>query len=548
MMVRLRPDIGVDVDRLVARLAAVSEFVEATQPHVPAAALQPAREVVDRAGARLALSRTHTVVALAGPTGSGKSSLFNAIVGSPASAVGVRRPVTGTTHAYIAGADRVGELMDWLAVPAQRRFVPPAIATGELDGLVLLDLPDIDSVRTAHRDEVDRVLDLADLVVWVTDPQKYADALLHQRYLRTNAHRAATTVVVLNQIDRLSAADADAATADLRALLAADGFPDVPVLTASATTAPGIDALAEVLRDAVERRVAMLQRLSGDVDAAVDACRDLIGAGSDVRSPGRDARRDLVDSLATAAGVHAVADAADRAYRQRARASTGWPLTRWVRRLRQDPLARLRLGGQRRERLAEASSRQAPALAVHAGVDLAARRLSDRYARGLPSPWPAAILTAARSRRGDLTDTLDQAVVATDLGLGRKRLWWRAVGAAQWLVTILAIAGALWLLARLLLLVLGFTQLGLPALSVDGGSIPYPTAGLVGGVLAGILISMLARPAVSLGARRARSRTIVRLTAAVADVADRDVIGPVEAVIADYESARTSLAAADRRR
>jgi hypothetical protein len=208
----------------------------------------------------------------------------------------------------------------------------------------------------------------------------------------------------------------------------------------------------------------------------------------------------------------------------------------------------MRLGGQRRERLAEASSREAPAPAVYAGVDLAARALSDRYARGLPSPWPAAILDAARSRRADLTDTLDQAVVGTDLGLDRRRLWWRAVGAAQWLVTILAIAGALWLLARLLLLALGLTQLGLPALSVDGGSVPYPTIGLVGGVLAGILIAMLARPAVGLGARRARSRTIARLTAAVADVADRDVIGPVEAVIADYESARASLASADRRR
>jgi GTP-binding protein EngB required for normal cell division len=548
MTVRLRRDTGVDVDRLAARLAALTDFIQATERHVPAAALRPPREVVDRAGARLALSRFHTVVALAGPTGSGKSSLFNAIVGSPASAVGVRRPVTDATHAYVAGVDPAVELMDWLDVPAQRRFVPSRTATDELDGLVLLDLPDIDSVRTAHRDEVDRVLDLADLVVWVTDPQKYADALLHRRYLRTLAHRAATTVVVLNQIDRLSPADADAATADLGALLAADGLPDVPVLTSSATTSPGIDALAEVLRDAVERRVAMLQRLSGDVDGAVDACRDLVGAAAQGRSAGRDARRDLVDSLAAAAGVAAVADAADRTYRQRARASTGWPLTRWMRRLRMDPLARMRLGGQRRERLAAASSREAPAPAVYAGVDLAARALSDRYARGLPSPWPAAILDAARSRRADLTDTLDQAVVGTALGLDRKRLWWRAVGVAQWLVTILAIAGTLWLLARLLLLALGFTQLGLPALSVDGGSVPYPTIGLVGGVLAGILIAMLARPAIGVGARRARSRTIARLTAAVADVADRDVIGPVEAVIADYESARASLASADRRR
>ena len=46
----------------------------------------------------------------------------------------------------------------------------------DLDGLVLLDLPDHDSTEVAHHLEVDRLVQLADLLVWVLDPQKYADA------------------------------------------------------------------------------------------------------------------------------------------------------------------------------------------------------------------------------------------------------------------------------------------------------------------------------------------------------------------------------------
>ena len=50
-------------------------------------------------------------------------------------------------------------------------------------GVVLLDLPDHDSTEVSHHLEVDRLVQLADLLVWVLDPQKYADAAIHDRYL-----------------------------------------------------------------------------------------------------------------------------------------------------------------------------------------------------------------------------------------------------------------------------------------------------------------------------------------------------------------------------
>ena len=59
-----------------------------------------------------------------------------------------------------------------------------------MDGVVLLDLPDHDSTEVAHHLEVDRIVKLADLLVWVLDPQKYADAAVHDRYLAPLAGHA----------------------------------------------------------------------------------------------------------------------------------------------------------------------------------------------------------------------------------------------------------------------------------------------------------------------------------------------------------------------
>ena len=59
-------------------------------------AVAEAERVVAQVDRRLALSGDATVVALAGATGSGKSSLFNVLSGTELATVGVRRPTTAT--------------------------------------------------------------------------------------------------------------------------------------------------------------------------------------------------------------------------------------------------------------------------------------------------------------------------------------------------------------------------------------------------------------------------------------------------------------------
>ena len=71
----------VSPEQLAAAADALSAAVDAGGHELPTAERQRAGTVVAKVGERTALVGGHTVVALAGATGSGKSSLFNALVG-----------------------------------------------------------------------------------------------------------------------------------------------------------------------------------------------------------------------------------------------------------------------------------------------------------------------------------------------------------------------------------------------------------------------------------------------------------------------------------
>jgi energy-coupling factor transporter ATP-binding protein EcfA2 len=513
----------------------LDRFVQASQGFVPESELAAARALVERAGERLALSRTHTVVALAGSTGSGKSSIFNALAGVDASPTGVRRPTTGETHACVWGPDRADALLDWLGVT--RRVARPA--EPGVDGLVLLDLPDFDSVQESHRWEADRLLKVVDLIVWVLHPQKYADKIVHKSYLgRFRRHRD-ITVVVLNQADLLSAQDLDACVVDLRRLLDDDGLPRVPLLTSSTVGPPGLQALSKTLDQTVAARQAALKRLEADV-ADVTAAFSFPKAGKDSGSDSIDkaAQGSLTDALCRAAGVPLVARAVERAYVHRARKVTGWPPLRWMRRMRPDPLGRLHLG----EQTGAASSIGPAAPAAKAGVSLALRDIAAAAGRVLPEPWQTSVLEAVRSKVDELPDALDQVVARVDLGLSRPRRWWHAVGALQWMAIALAAAGLAWLVVRYVLFALALPEPPMPHI----GAVAMPTALLIGGLLAGLVLSIVIRPVVRFAARRLSHRVERRLRAGVEQTARDFVIEPATGVLRSYATAARELQAAQR--
>jgi GTP-binding protein EngB required for normal cell division len=540
---------------VAARLRALDKVVELGEGRLDDELLDPARELSRRAGERLRLSGSHTVVALAGATGSGKSSLFNALAGAQVSQPGVRRPTTGVAHAVVWGAVGAGPLLDWLEIPRRHHLdLPAGTADDDLRGLVLLDLPDHDSMVMAHRLEVDRLVALVDVLVWMLDPQKYADAAVHDRYLKPLARHGEVMVVVLNQVDRLDPADVPGAVADVRRLLAADGLSDVPVLPTSADTKEGLDRLRDVLTGAVSAHRAALRRVSADLDTIGADLAAVVGGESRGEVDG-GAQRALVAALGAAAGIPAVGAAVQRAAVHRAVASTGFPFTRWLRRLRPDPLRRLHLDRARTAAVTGAAQPDAddpgavqrtslPATGAveRSRVELALRRLADDAAAGLPDPWPETVRDAARSRAVDLTDALDRAVATTDLGLTRRPLWWRAVGGLQALLAVAVVAGALWLAGLYALTVLRLPEPEPPQVGV----LPLPTVLVLGGLLAGLLLALLARMLAVLAARRRRARAEARLRESVADVAETLVLAPVRAELAAYSELRGAVTALRR--
>jgi GTP-binding protein EngB required for normal cell division len=539
----------VDAEELVRRLDALARFLQLVDPHLPDGDLVAAHTLVERAGTRLALSRDHTVVALAGSTGSGKSSLFNALARLRLSPVGVRRPTTGVAHACVWGPlEAANQLLDWVGVLPRQRFVRESALDGDdevaLRGLVLLDLPDFDSIERSHRLEVDRLLGLVDQVVWVVDPQKYGDRILHQAYLSQFQSHAGVTIVVLNQADRLSTQDTEVVLGDLKRLLAEDGLGDAPVLATSAKQPGMLTELRSRLERTVAGRQAALRRLAADLESVSGPLTEMIGPPAAEDEVDRATVRQLADALAASAGVSAVADAAAGAYRHRAAAATGWPLVRGLRRLRPDPLRRLHLGDRTqtdavstdvvpRTSLPEADAAQKSA------VGLSVRAVAARAAAPLPQVWTPALNNAAKARLTDLPDALDRAIARTDLGDGRTPLWWRGVGLLQWLLVVCAFGGLGWLIVGYLLRALGLPALEYPAVGV----VPLPTLLLLGGLAAGLLLWLLLKPIVNWGARRARHRADTRLRQAVTEVSRAYVVAPVREVLNSYAQAREALTA-----
>ena len=406
------------------------------------------------------------MVALAGATGSGKSSLLNALADARIAEPGVRRPTTGHPVAVIVPAARpttaaehgADDLLDWLDV-RDRHVAGSRVLQESATGLVLLDLPDHDSVVTEHRTIAERLYERVDLLVWVVDPQKYADAALHARYLRGLRDHAGVVVLVLNQADRLDPAEQRAMVADLQRLAAEDGLGASPVLAVSASTGAGVTELRDLLARAAQRRLAATERVTGDVRQAARALVDACGSPPDARRE-VGAAAALVRAWEAAAGVDEVADAVRRSTKRSARAATGWPVTRWVARLRPDPLRRLGLGRERGQAGQDdllRSSRSAPAAGERSAALSAVRSYVDAATAGAPDHW----VLAARSRAADvnLDDVLDRTVVRVPVAAARVPWTWRLLAFLQWVLLAVAAAGLVWLL---LLAGLGWLQLPPP--------------------------------------------------------------------------------------
>jgi len=468
------------------------------------ALLDDAESVLKRAGERLRLSANHTVIALAGGTGSGKSTLFNALAGATFSPPGVTRPTTRHAHACVWGMQGAAPLLDWLGVQRRHRYARASVldsGESDLDGLILLDLPDHDSVVTASMAAVDRLSKLADMVVWVLDPQKYADAAVHNRYLIPLAGHAGVFTVVLNQIDVLSPQQARDCGEDLRRLLDAEGLADTPLLGVSARTGLGLTELRDLLMDTVTRNRTVGMRIAADIDALVDGFAehsgprlapdavlspaagplaaplpqaqpagpslppweldedeqaDAIPAPAPSRPPWEDVVPDGDKREGADPGASVPRKPAEQLIGAFTRAVGLSAVAQAMASSREARAARLtgwpagRLLGARRDPIRALRAVTGPevAMAADAGqaqqseVDNAITAFADEVGGDLPAPWAGALRDAARCNASMVPQALAGAVHKVVTGeWSRPPAWWRLVTAWQWLLTVLAAVG-----------------------------------------------------------------------------------------------------------
>ncbi len=516
------------------------EVVDALQEAIAAARVleldvTPADAVAREATDRLGIASDSYVVALVGGTGVGKSTLLNALGGQVVSPASARRPTTDSPVAWVAadaGAE-VQPLLDRLGIvkPVRHRRT-------DLERVVILDLPDVDSLDAGHRAAVEAVLPKLDVVAWVVDPEKYADAALHDDFLRTWMPRLDRQIVILNKADRL---DADARThveRDLRRLLPRG----VPVLVTSATEGEsGVAELRAWLAEAVDTKAVVAARVMASAQVALSELASAAGLGGQQRAVGplvpeagqRRAISGAVEETLRVVDLPGAERQAVAATRARARRRGTGPIGiltsaiyRFSGRQRHtaDPAEYLR-GWRRRGNLARASE-----------------PIRRQIAEVLPSVPPA--LRSRYAAAGEATDLEARIGVALDRVIARhsdveapsSRVW-PVIGLLQSANTVLLVVAVawivLWVIARP-----EVASYDLPVL----GPVPAPMVLLAFGLVIGYFLArILSLHAGFLGRRWAR-RLTAELRRTVGDVIQTEAFAP----LAQLEVARARLGAASR--
>lgn len=394
--------LGRRLDSLERQLGGLGKAVTEARGYLDDEVLDSTMATVTRSSGRLRLSSAHTVVAIAGSTGSGKSTTFNALAGMELSDAGAQRPTTSIAKALIwseQNSDDVRDLLEWLGVPGSNQFhrgaLAPAPPRGALpDGLILLDLPDHDSFEAAHHREAARVVELADVLIWVVDPQKYADAAIHERFLRPLAGHREVTIVVLNHIDTVPEDKRPGLMRELRKVLVADGMRDPRILGISARHGIGVAELRTAIQRRVESGRNAEQRAEADIAAEVARLESAVGQAPRMTPEAWVA--DLERRVATAAGVPAVVARRERIVRAAAERRMAWPAKpREERRQERD---QLRVGPVDRS-----------------AVNAAVRSLADQVCRDLTEAWSGPVRVAATAGLEATNDHLDAELGALDI-------------------------------------------------------------------------------------------------------------------------------------
>ena len=498
-----------------------------------------AEKTRDTVHARLGFPSSVYVLAIAGGTGVGKSTLLNSLAGDEVSATGARRPTTSDAIAWVPSSRRheLAGLLEWVGVTTVREH-----AGGNLDDVAVLDLPDFDSIAIAHRERVDSLLPRVDAVVWVVDPEKYMDQVMHGGYLRHYAPRVRRQIVALNRSDLLAAADAGLVADDMRERLRRDGSGDLEVvLTRARDGAVGVTALREWLESAVEAKRVVVSRVEAECREVVRALASdagvIGGAGGPlVDMPRRErALNSVVRATLALVDIAGLEQQAIRATRFAARRRGAGPF-------RYLTSAAYRLIG--RDRTAADPARFLARWRVRGSLSTAVeplRELITSTLAGVPAPLRRKLagLMAPASVDARLAETVDRALTAeaADFRVPTSALW-SVIGAAEYLVTAALAFSLLWFASLFVVHDVPVGTIRVPYL----GPVPTPVLLLAASLLSGYLLAKLLQLHAGWLGRRWARRVGGNVRSEVTQRITEELLVPLD----EIDASRAALAKAAR--
>jgi len=167
-------------------------------------------------------------IAIAGCTGSGKSTLINALAGRAIARPGETRPTTHRATVYHHRRNPTAGL------PADLLAEADLVAHDrpELLGKVIVDTPDLDTFATENRRATRALLKGAGLVLYLFSPERYYEERVWS--VIREEERWSASVAVLNKTDTLAGKEMEGIADDVRARFRELGHPDVRILRVAA--------------------------------------------------------------------------------------------------------------------------------------------------------------------------------------------------------------------------------------------------------------------------------------------------------------------------